>query len=1037
MAQDNNILTRNEATREYTLDRNRLDPYSNWLKSRRTIGDFQGSKLSGRDRFLTFSVIPGVVDRAVTYTIQGEDELVGFIKAVDPNLQDQEGLRYMYFGERPPNSQEEYNFLNYYVYKNPSYRLTEQEVKYKSFAADLLKNMVNTASHIFSRTKENDLLHLRRLDRDAGNRLATAIIGNILQEDMQFGTLDDEMSRQGISPNLWDRIFRRAARDQITVPGYNFGEYSVYTMVYGSIDQAMADFTPEPWIALIQQILIRSLLQTGLVTPTQLFTVGSTEYSFRKESLKVITPYVKNSENMLYLSRGSVNSSALRSEYKSYDPEYEEVIKEKEIPEDLLPNMYVKRYYRSSMGFGVSREERGQQDARIDKYRSVLRLAYNRVRVERLMGQQFYQDLMSALRGNNSARFYSLYSELLEAGYSVPDELKKLNRNAIMGLAESQHENGGFGVVPAPMVLGVKLTGEKDSLQEYKGKWFSSYVGQVSARTRRDPSVAVLQNLLSHEGAASSQYLYATEYLYNNQSQVSSRVPVEIKSYNIKQNEGYIFDHLPVNYSASVFQKGAANPTEGDLSTAKQFLLRNAQGRSITGFERLIYEDYTTKSEVLGYKITTTRSDNRQISQACLFGNPAKTIIHEDSQVIYGKEYDASLREYRFVYPTPYNVWTISENIPYSILMFYLGLETLDPQEFFEEYLVDSAFSFMSVRHCGAEVHLVEVPVYDEQWNKANVFEKLPTTNSGNNRAALIEASDKHLGAGGISYPRTSVMDFPPTAPIIQFFPKVNVDDEITLSINVESGKIGTIIPEDGSYDNSLEIVRIGDNNEKIDRMHQHQRNITNIPPNRMFFKNKGKGQIKNVILYRTTEMDLHTDTYNDLYKSFNPNGGLSGVSVRKFTTDRKYSTSDNELTFALSYDLTDNVQPNVNYYYTCIVEDVHGNISNPSTIYRIRLLSENGLVIPEISSVVPAGAKRQSPDKNLSRFVKIDASNIQTFPYIQNRNGETVSARSLASVLGSSIEDDNYIVRFTSKDTGRKFDLKLNFVIKVDGRAI
>ena len=79
----------------------------------------------------------------------------------------------------------------------------------------------------------------------------------------------------------------------------------------------------------------------------------------------------------------------------------------------------------------------------------------------------------------------------------------------------------------------------------------------------------------------------------------------------------------------------------------------------------------------------------------------------------------------------------------------------------------------------------------------------------------------------------------------------------------------------------------------------------------------------------------------------------------------------------------------------------------------------------------------RSKSDKNLGRFVKIDASNIQTFPYVQNRDGETISARSLAAALGDSIEEDAYIVRFTSKDTGRKFDLKLKFVVKVDGRGI
>ena len=61
-------------------------------------------------------------------------------------------------------------------------------------------------------------------------------------------------------------------------------------------------------------------------------------------------------------------------------------------------------------------------------------------------------------------------------------------------------------------------------------------------------------------------------------------------------------------------------------------------------------------------------------------------------------------------------------------------------------------------------------------------------------------------------------------------------------------------------------------------------------------------------------------------------------------------------------------------------------------------------MVIPEIDTVTP-GYITSMADKNLGRFVKIDASNIQTFPYVQNRDGETISARSLAAALGDSIE--------------------------------
>ncbi len=120
--QGNNPLSRSEATREYTLDASRLDPLANWIKSRQTIDhllddEFANYNLDGEDPNLEFQTIPGFADTQAVYTIRGEDELLGFMKAVNPQLQNQEGLKYIYQGELPPGSQEQFNFFNYYVYK--------------------------------------------------------------------------------------------------------------------------------------------------------------------------------------------------------------------------------------------------------------------------------------------------------------------------------------------------------------------------------------------------------------------------------------------------------------------------------------------------------------------------------------------------------------------------------------------------------------------------------------------------------------------------------------------------------------------------------------------------------------------------------------------------------------------------------------------------------------------------------------------------------------------------------------------------------
>ena len=94
-------------------------------------------------------------------------------------------------------------------------------------------------------------------------------------------------------------------------------------------------------------------------------------------------------------------------------------------------------------------------------------------------------------------------------------------------------------------------------------------------------------------------------------------------------------------------------------------------------------------------------------------------------------------------------------------------------------------------------------------------------------------------------------------------------------------------------------------------------------------------------------------------------------------------------------------------------------------------------MVIPEVSTVIPEGTNRKMSDKNLARYIQIDASNIQTFPFVANTENGIINSRSLGVALNKKIENKSYIVRLTSKDTGRKFDLKLKFVVRINGNPI
>lgn len=1047
--QGNRFLSRSEATREYTLDASRLDPLANWIKSRQTIDnvfedEFTNYNLDGEDPNLEFQTIPGFADTQAVYTIRGEDELLGFMKAVNPQLQNQEGLKYMYQGELPPGSQERSNFFNYYVYKNPAQGLNDQQLEYKSFAADILNNILNTTDHIFSSTKENDNFRLRQVPMERVLILFNTLIS--LLGSLPLRNAEPPYDVGPLSPDFWRLRINDAYQGRLTVRtdrNVIYRRSSAYSLIYGVIDQALADGIQETTLFVIKQVLLRGLVQADIIDEHRLFNTITllSEYEFNKDETKVVTPYVKNIENSSFLSRSPVNSATLSSKYNFYNEQYERAIEEKSPSDNVLPNLYVRKFLGQSVGAGVPQNLRPSQDARIDQYSSLLRLSNSRQIITDTFGESFYQQLYQSMVSGNSERFYNLYTQILSSPLVISDNIKEKNGKFLMGLKDARRPGGAFGNAGAALSLDLKFIGEGNETGNGIVKDYQDYVLNNEVG---DSTIASLENISNYDSQAqpnlSDSYLYSTEYLYDSTTKKTTAQAVQLRKYDIDQGvDSYIFDNVPEQYSSTILQNRPLIPNQDQMASAKQFLLRNAIRRSRSSYQGIIYNHFNTKSEVLGYKITKNRAGSREASQNIFVGNADGATIYRDSQVIYGTEYDYSLTEYRFLYDTPYNLYTISLDMPLSIMIYYLGFgipgyENIE--EFFEDRLVDQSFRLKGMRSCGSNVKLVQVPIYDPDWNRINVFQKIPTTESNEDRAVLVELSNQGKGAGGISYPRLSVMDFPPTAPTLQFFPRLNHDDVIMMNINLESGRLGDIIPDDGTFNETLEIVRIGDNNNIIDRTQNNQRTRFDIPEDRMFFANKGASQIRNIILYRTPDLNLRVEKYNDLYKSFNP-AGVNDVLVRKFTTSEYQASENNDLSFILSYDITDNISPNVDYYYTCIAQDVHGQISNPSVIYRIKLVSENGMVIPEISTVVPMGTSNQMADKNLGRFVRIDASNIQTFPYLQNRDGATISARSLASVLGDSIEEDAYIVRFTSKDTGRKFDLKLKFVVKVDGRGI
>ncbi len=130
-------------------------------------------------------------------------------------------------------------------------------------------------------------------------------------------------------------------------------------------------------------------------------------------------------------------------------------------------------------------------------------------------------------------------------------------------------------------------------------------------------------------------------------------------------------------------------------------------------------------------------------------------------------------------------------------------------------------------------------------------------------------------------------------------------------------------------------------------------------------------------------------------------------------------------------------VETNRKYYYTFRAIDQHDNRSNPSPVYQVEIVENNGMMF-FLSSVYqfPTMEDKTTHTRTFQRFLKINPNMIQslvnveeTFPDAEPDVASAYSAPDDRVILGKAEQDvweKNFKIRVTSKHTGRKFDINL-----------
>ena len=1031
--------------RKIILSRNNLDPLSRWYFSRINFGDANGNKASNPVGLINIGGERVAPDRRLYVSPTRDAGLNAGEAHVKWNLAGANNN-----GEpNPPNAQDLRNFVTAaladdigrfleFTQGNNQFIFTEKaigtaEERYSSFASEMLTSLLTTSEYALQEIinvesqahQELSQYSIRNINGNVAisrtfTSFASALeaaqfdfngqtFGNFFL-DNTYNPFRDAIAGGGDGLELNLSLFITAIYAQISILGNTaqvkaLAKYFVFTEV----------------LKILPESLYSDLLR------------ANDAYDHRHHYAEIETPYVSTKESYSYLeevSTGEPFRAGLNSDYSFFSRNFEENTQTSDIPETILPNIYTRNYYKA-----LARErERGSfrensvPDMKYQEFKNILGL--------------FGEIKQESLDGIYESFFYNSYGlEAPDLEISDNDFFTIDSKNQSIIMDSFRVRDGGLQGGFPPMSIGVEFT--RDGLGSYQ----EILDGFDEDDEIQDITSIVFENIeRSPNNFGLARTLYSTQYLTNNGSNIiekeSSFSDVQLRNFTLDELILSFEDGMGdgENYRSLVLGSNLDEkliPRDDDIELVLDAFLTKANRNSRMSYGAIIGGE-ESRNESLGYRISKRTAD-RIITQNFYIGNGAgdKVVTYNDSQIKYGKEYDYTLSEYRLVYGTKYKFRVVSPDLPLWVMENYLGLsnnfnekireiEISQVREFGQDFnpLPIPNISFNAYIQEEAAPIITEVPIYDEFFNSENVFVNLPEDEQTGVLGSEIG------GQGSISYPSAKVLDRPPTAPVLDIFPMVGVRDQIKVSVNLQTGN--------NTSPNSREIVSIGDLTDKIRELKNYQDTYVErtLPPNHLEYKNEGLAELRNIIVYRTTELDLAVSDYNEIYKSFNPETNPN-VSVRKFTDRNINSEQDENIVRVQSYDLRDNLQPNINYYYTCVVEDFHGNPSNPSIIYRVRLLFDKGLLIPEIDTVLPIGEGNHKPQKNVAQYIKIDASNIQTLPYVNNSEDGFVSERSLGTSLDKPIENQSYILRLTSKDTGRKFDVKLNFIVRVDGSPI
>ena len=479
---------------------------------------------------------------------------------------------------------------------------------------------------------------------------------------------------------------------------------------------------------------------------------------------------------------------------------------------------------------------------------------------------------------------------------------------------------------------------------------------------------------------------------------------------DLKEWMDYFHSNLstPIANSAVFFgqlQRGmhiAENPTteyeKNFLMTVLRSKIQTIIQNNMRDYGRII-DGNPARSETLMYRISKRRGKNGPVIQNYWISNSNKIDMFNfiDTQVKYNREYEYQVYAYQVVIGAKYAYKnlaisrTLSEEPNPCIELF--DAKTGEP--------VAERVPFSTTRNpITRETKMIPVK---KRHRYIAEFD------------AVVRPSVKIVE---VPYMNTSafIVDSPPMPPDINIVPYLYVKDRINIFLNNGVGR-----------ESALPIFI----NSKLEgpRVRRYAMSKGLSPGEPIVYESDDTPS--GFMIFRTT---IRPSSYGDfngkLHKSIDVSQKNEGPLITQHTGREGHITDPLS---SIAFD--DKITANKKYYYTFKTIDYHGNISNPSPVYEVEIVNDQGasyFLMNTIEFEVKEPRKSSIMGKRLLQIIPNINQTLINEEASGFEDAETAKQLRNKIVLGLNkvgVWDKRFKFRLTSTKTGRKIDLNIKFV--------